>query len=81
MWVVLTIVFFTAVMVFGAGGISAVLTALVGGGVAESYIYPLYAGIILLAGLITVCTLVVTSKIKELEKNVTAERSKEQKQD
>lgn len=81
MWIVLTVLFFTVIMIFGAGGISAVLMPLLGGGVAESYIYPLYIGIILLSALIAGCTCVITNRIKELEKRIATEHSKEQNQD
>ncbi|HSR04309.1 MAG TPA: hypothetical protein VLM88_06980 [Proteiniclasticum sp.] len=38
----------------------------VGEGVVESNLYPIYAGIVLLAGLITICTVVILEKIERL---------------
>jgi hypothetical protein len=61
---------FTAVLIWGSGYISMLITAIIGGGVSESYIYPLYAGIVLLAGLVVGCTCVVLEKIKELEEAI-----------
>ena len=49
-------VLFGIVMIGGGGAISMAIKAMVGGGVSESYIYPIYGGIILLAGLIVGCT-------------------------
>lgn len=36
------------------------------GGVYESYLYPIYTGMVLLAGLIVTCTKVVLERIKEI---------------
>ena len=44
-----------AVFLLGGGGlISIVFSSIAGGGVEQSFIYPIYAGIIVLAGLIAV---------------------------
>ncbi len=59
--------FFTIVMLFGGGAISIVITKLIGGGVDESFIYPIYGGIILLSGLIAGCTVVIVDEIKGLK--------------
>lgn len=37
------------------------------GGVSESYLYPIYTGMILLSGLIVVCTRLVLEEMKELK--------------
>ena len=63
-----TMVVFAVIMIGGAGAISMMITAMVGGGVAESYIYPIYGGIILLAGLVVGCTYVILVEIKDLKK-------------
>ena len=63
-----TMVVFAVIMIGGGGAISMAITAMVGGGVAESYIYPIYGGIILLAGLVVGCTYVILEEIKELKK-------------
>ena len=63
-----TMLAFTIVMLFGGGAISMAITAIVGGGNAESYIYPIYGGIVLLSGLIIGCTCVILEKLAEIEK-------------
>jgi hypothetical protein len=44
-----------------------IFSSIVGGGVAESYLYPIYGGIVLLAGFIAICTVVILEKIKQLK--------------
>ena len=46
------------------------LSHLLGGGVSETYLYPIYGGIILLAGLIVGCTVVVLDEIKSLKEEI-----------
>lgn len=67
--------FFIIVMIFGGGAISIVITKMVGGGVDESYIYPIYGGIILLSGLIVGCTVIIIDEFKEV-KTVLLEKSR-----
>lgn len=67
--------FFVVIMIFGGGAISLVITKIVGGGVAESYIYPIYGGIILLSGLIVGCTVIIIDEFKEV-KAILLEKSK-----
>ena len=43
------------------------LSHILGGGVSESYLYPIYGGMILLAGLIVACTVVVLEEIRSLK--------------
>ena len=43
------------------------LSGIIGGGVQESFIYPIYGGIVLLAGLIVVCTELILEEIKSLK--------------
>lgn len=66
--VILTMVAFTLLLTLGGGLISQGFSAIIGGGIAESYIYPLYAGIILLAGLLVGCTCVILDKLDTLSK-------------
>ena len=40
---------------------------IIGGGVQESFIYPIYGGIILLSGLLVVCTELILEEIKSLK--------------
>ena len=61
-------VLFGIVMIGGGGAISMAIKAMVGGGVSESYIYTIYGGIILLAGLIVGCTCIIVDEIKKINK-------------
>lgn len=56
----------------GAAVWTSIFPHILGGGIAESYLYPIYGGIILLAGLIVGCTVVILDELKspkEKEKN------------
>lgn len=43
---------------------------ILGGGIAESYLYPIYGGIILLTGVIVGCTVVIIDEIKSLKNEI-----------
>ena len=53
------------------GGIWQLLSGILGGGVQESFLYPIYGGIILLSGLIVVCTELILEEIKSLKADIT----------
>lgn len=53
---------------------SMLFTAILGGGVAESYLYPLYGGLIVLAVLVVGCTEYVVEEIRDLKKNLRSEQ-------
>lgn len=46
------------------------LEKMIGGGVSESFIYPIYGGIILLTGLVVGCTVAICEEIKALRKEI-----------
>ena len=48
--------------------ISIVFSSIAGGGVEQSFIYPIYAGIIVLAGLIVGAVDIIVNEIRELKK-------------
>lgn len=50
------------------GLISKVFSLLLGGGLEQSYLYPIYGGIILLAGVVVGASQLVIDEIKKLEK-------------
>lgn len=53
------------------GGVWVMLfSKIIGGGVAEGYLYPIYGGIILLAGIVVCCTVIVCDELKELKKKL-----------
>ena len=54
-------------MTLGSGLSVVIFRSIVGGGVAESYLYPIYGGIVLLAGLIVSCTIIILDEIKKLK--------------
>lgn len=61
-------------------GIWSLLSRLIGGGALESFVYPIYGGMVLLAGLVAGCTVLVMDEIKslkeELRKNINSEKEK-----
>ena len=59
-----------ALMVFPGAGIWSLLSNVLGGGGAESFLYPIYGGIILLAGLIVGCTVIILEEIKALKEEI-----------
>ncbi|WP_432629812.1 hypothetical protein [Brotaphodocola sp.] len=59
-----------ALIVFPGAGIWSLLSNVLGGGVAESFLYPIYGGIILLAGLIVGCTVIILEEIKALKEEI-----------
>ena len=70
-------IFFIFAMTIG-GELSANIFSFYGGeGVVGSYLYPIYVGIVLLAGLITICTVVILEKIEQLKETL----SKNEKED
>lgn len=48
-------------------GVWQLLSGVIGGGVQESFLYPIYGGIVLLAGIIVVCTELILEEIKSLK--------------
>lgn len=46
---------------------------LVGGGAEQTYLYPIYGGIILLSGIVVGCTVLVVEEIRALKKEKTGE--------
>lgn len=64
--ILLTFVVFFFSMTWGSGLTVAFFQKICGGGVQETYLYPLYGGIILLAVLIAVCTCVILEELRNL---------------
>jgi len=57
------------ILIIPLGGIWGILLQpLIGGGSEQSFIYPIYAGIILLAGLIVGCTVAIIEEIRTFKK-------------
>ena len=64
--ITMTLVFILIVPLGGIWGI--IFQPLIGGGVEQTFLYPIYAGIILLAGLIVGCTAIILEEIRSLKK-------------
>lgn len=60
-----------AFIIWPFGGIWQLLSGILSGGVQESFLYPIYGGIILLSGLIVVCTELILEEIKSLKADIT----------
>ena len=67
--IIMMIVVFTLV-VWPFSGVWQLLSGIIGGGVRESFIYPIYGGIILLSGIIVVCTELILEEIKSLKDDI-----------
>lgn len=64
-----------ALMIWPFGGIwEAILKPLIGGGPEQSFLYPLYIGVILLSGLVVGCTTLIITEIQSFRH----ERKKEE---
>ena len=66
----ITMVVMFALIIWPFGGIWQLLSG-IHGGVQESFLYPIYGGIILLSGLIVVCTELILEEIKSLKADMT----------
>jgi len=48
-----------------------------GGGVSETYLYPIYWGLVLLSGLIVACTLIIIEEIQESKQELKNSKNSE----
>ena len=64
--VLLTPIIFFLLLTFGSSLFIPIFEKTVGGGVAETYLYPIYFGLILLATLIVLCTCIVVDEIRRI---------------
>ena len=61
----ITMVVMLLVMVWPLGGLwQIILNPIIGGGIEQSFIYPLYIGIIILAGIVVGCTDLIIKEIR-----------------
>lgn len=72
----ITMVVMFAFTIWPFGGIWQLLSGILGGGVQESFLYPIYGGIILLSGLIVVCTELILEEIKSLKVDIKGQNEK-----
>ena len=59
-----------ALVVWPFSGVCVLLSGIMGGGVQESFLYPLYGGIVILAGLIVTCTELIREEIRALKNDI-----------
>lgn len=72
--VLFTVVAMFLLMVWPGGAIWVTFfPKIIGGGIAESFLYPIYGGIILLSGLVVGCTVYVCDEIKSLRREIEKE--------
>ena len=64
---VIVMILFMLAMTIGGELSANIFGFYVGEGVVETNLYPIYAGIVLLVGLITICTIVILEKIEQLK--------------
>lgn len=71
----ITMVVMFALIIWPFGGIWQLLSGILGG-VQESFLYPIYGGVILLSGLIVVCTELILEEIKSLKADIKSQNVK-----
>lgn len=64
---IITMIVVFAFVIWSFSGVWQLLSGIIGGGVQESFIYPIYGGIILLSGLLVVCTELILEEIRSLK--------------
>ena len=58
-----------AFVIWPFGGVWQLLSGIIGGSVQESFLYPIYGGIILLSGLIVLCAELILREIRSLKED------------
>ena len=65
---IITVIAMFLLICWPLGGLwDVILSPVIGGGASETYLYPIYGGIILLSGVVVGCTSVVCEKIQQLK--------------
>ncbi len=59
-----------ALIVWPLGWVWQLLSGIMGGGVSESFLYPIYGGFILLSGLIVFCTNRILDEVRSLRDEI-----------
>ena len=67
---IITMIVVFAFVIWPFSGVWQLLSGIIGGGVQESFIYPIYGGIILLSGLLVVCSELILEEIKSLKDDI-----------
>lgn len=65
---IITVIAMFLLICWPLGGLwDVILSPVIGGGASETYLYPIYGGIILLSGAVVGCTSVVCERIQQLK--------------
>lgn len=65
---IITVIAMFLLICWPLGGLwDVILSPVIGGGPSETYLYPIYGGIILLSGVVVGCTSVVCERIQQLK--------------
>lgn len=65
---IITVIAMFLLICWPLGGLwDVILSPVIGGGASETYLYPIYGGIILLSGVVVGCTSVVCERIQQLK--------------
>ena len=67
---IITMIVVFSLVVWPFSGVQQLLSGIIGGGVQESFIYPIDGGIILLSGRLVVCTELILEEIKSLKDDI-----------
>lgn len=65
---IIAMVLMAIFLVGGSGVISAAFSSILGGGIEQSYIYPIYGGIVILTGVVVGAAQMVIDEVRELKK-------------
>ncbi|MBR5316884.1 MAG: hypothetical protein IKU39_03220 [Lachnospiraceae bacterium] len=65
--IIAMVIMFVLIVPFG-GVWGILLQPIIGGGVEQTFLYPIYAGLVLLTGLIVGCTVIILEEIRSLKK-------------
>lgn len=65
---IITVIAMFLLICWPLGGLwDVILSPVIGGGASETYLYPIYGGIILLSGVVVGCTSVVCERLEQLK--------------
>ena len=73
---IITMLVVFALVIWPFSGVWQFLSGIVGGGVQEAFMYPIYGGIVLLSGLIVVCTELILEEIRSFKEDTKGQKEK-----
>lgn len=69
-------VFMSVIIINGAGIIALLISKILGGGIEQTFIYPLYVGQILLSGIVVACSHIIFEELKIIKKEILSLKDK-----